>query len=102
MVVCLPLMAAIQEISARIGRISGRGIAGNIRRHYSAWLLYPLIFLLVVANTINIGADIGAMGDGVRLLVGDRRFCIRWCSRFCVWFFRSLHPIRDVRRFLNG
>ena len=70
MVVCLPLMAAIQEISARIGRISGRGIAGNIRRHYSAWLLYPLIFLLVVANTINIGADIGAMGDGVRLLVG--------------------------------
>jgi NRAMP (natural resistance-associated macrophage protein)-like metal ion transporter len=70
MVFCLPLMAAIQEISARIGRISGRGLAGNIRRHYSPWLLYPLIFLLVAANTINIGADIGAMGDAVRLLVG--------------------------------
>jgi NRAMP (natural resistance-associated macrophage protein)-like metal ion transporter len=70
MVFCLPLMAAIQEISARIGRVSGMGIAGNIRKYYSAWLLYPVILLLVVANTINIGADIGAVGDAVRLLVG--------------------------------
>ncbi len=66
----LPLMAAIQEISARIGRVTGHGIAGNIRRNYSPWLLYPLIFLLVIANTINLGADIGAMGDAVKLLVG--------------------------------
>jgi NRAMP (natural resistance-associated macrophage protein)-like metal ion transporter len=70
MLLCLPLMAAIQEISARIGRISGHDIAANIRRHYSVWLLYPLIFLLVVANTINLGADIGAMGDALRLLIG--------------------------------
>jgi NRAMP (natural resistance-associated macrophage protein)-like metal ion transporter len=70
MVLCLPLMSAIQEISARIGRISGRGIAGNIRMYYSPWVLYPLIFLLALANTINVGADIGAMGDAVRLLVG--------------------------------
>ena len=65
-----PLMAAIQEISARIGRITGRGIAGNIRRHYPAWLLYPVVFLLVVANTINVGADIGAVGDATAMLVG--------------------------------
>ncbi len=70
MLVSLPLMAAIQEISARIGRISGHGIAGNIRRHYSPWVLYPIIVVLVVTNTINIGADIGAMGDAVKLLVG--------------------------------
>lgn len=70
MLFCLPLMVAIQEISARIGRISGEGIAGNIRRHYSPWLLYPLIGLLVLANTINLGSDIGAMGDAVRLLIG--------------------------------
>jgi NRAMP (natural resistance-associated macrophage protein)-like metal ion transporter len=70
MVVSLPLMAAIQEISARIGRVSGRGLAGNIRRHYPAWLLYPVIFLLVLANTINLGADIGAMGDALALFVG--------------------------------
>jgi NRAMP (natural resistance-associated macrophage protein)-like metal ion transporter len=70
MLFSFPLMAAIQEISARIGRITGRGIAGNIRRNYSAWLLYPVIFLLVVANTINLGADSGAMGDALSLLVG--------------------------------
>jgi NRAMP (natural resistance-associated macrophage protein)-like metal ion transporter len=70
MVLSLPLMAAIQEISARIGRISGHGIAGNIRRHYSPWILYPLVLLLVVTNTINIGADIGAMGDATKLLIG--------------------------------
>jgi NRAMP (natural resistance-associated macrophage protein)-like metal ion transporter len=66
----LPLMAAIQEVSARIGRITGRGIAGNIRRYYSPWLLYPIVFLLVVANTINLGADIGAVGDATSMLIG--------------------------------
>jgi NRAMP (natural resistance-associated macrophage protein)-like metal ion transporter len=70
MVLTLPLMTAIQEISARIGRVSGHGLAGNIRRHFSPWLLYPVVFLLVVTNTINLGADIGAMGDAVHMLVG--------------------------------
>jgi NRAMP (natural resistance-associated macrophage protein)-like metal ion transporter len=70
MLFSLPLMSAIQEISARIGRVTGRGIAGNIRRYYSPWLLYPVVFLLVLANTINLGADIGAMGDALRLVIG--------------------------------
>ncbi len=70
MVLSLPLMAAIQEISARIGRVSGHGIAGNIRRHYSPWVLFPIVGILVVTNTINIGADIGAMGAAVQLLIG--------------------------------
>lgn len=70
MVFTFPLMCAIQEISARIGRVTGRGIAGNIRRTYSPWLLYPVVFLLVLANTLNIGADIGAMGSALQLLVG--------------------------------
>ncbi len=70
MLFTFPLMSAIQEISARIGRITGRGLAGNIRRHYSRWLLYPLVFLLVVANVINLGADIGAMGDAMTLIFG--------------------------------
>ena len=65
-----PLMAVIQEISGRIGRVTGRGIAGNIRRHYPNWLLQVIVLLLVVANTINIGADLGAMGEAVGLLVG--------------------------------
>src|ERR1700736_130528 len=65
-----PLMAAIQEISARIGRVTGFGIAGNIRRNYPRWLLYPLVGLVVVANVINLGAGLGAMGAGVKLLIG--------------------------------
>ena len=64
-----PLMCAIQLISAQMGRVTGRGLAGNIRRHYPAWLLYPLIGLLVVANTINLGADLGAMAAALRLLI---------------------------------
>jgi len=65
-----PLMAAIQEISARIGRVTGRGIAGNIRLHYSQSLLRAIVFLLLVANIINLGADLGAMGEALRLLTG--------------------------------
>jgi Mn2+/Fe2+ NRAMP family transporter len=65
-----PLMAAIQEISARIGRVTGRGIAGNICRHYGGGLLQTIVLLLFVANTINIAADLGAMGDVLRLLIG--------------------------------
>ena len=65
-----PLMCAIQEISARIGRVTGRGIAGNLRVHYPRWILYALVFLLSVANTINLGADLGAMAASLKLLIG--------------------------------
>ena len=70
MLLTFPLMAAIQEISARIGRTTGQGIAGNLRRHYTKGLLYPVAALLFVANTINIGADLSAMGDALKLLIG--------------------------------
>ena len=65
-----PLMCAIQEISARIGRVTGRGIAGVIKEHYPAPVLYVLITLLVCANVINLGADLGAMGAAAKLLIG--------------------------------
>ena len=65
-----PLMAGIQVVSARIGRVSGRGLTSNIRDHYPAWLLYLIVLLLLVANTINIAADASAMGDAATLLVG--------------------------------
>src|SRR5580692_11798803 len=70
MLFCFPLMAAIQEISARIGRVTGLGIAGNVREHYPAWLLRAIVGLLLVANIINLGADLGAMGAALRLLIG--------------------------------
>src|SRR4029079_16065012 len=65
-----PLMAVIQEISARIGRTTGKGIAANIREHYPNAILQCIVFLLVIANIINIGADLGAMADALRLLIG--------------------------------
>jgi NRAMP (natural resistance-associated macrophage protein)-like metal ion transporter len=65
-----PLMAAIQEISARIGRVTGFGIAGNLRRHYPAWLSGSIVVLLLTANLINLGADLGAMGAALKLLIG--------------------------------
>jgi Mn2+/Fe2+ NRAMP family transporter len=65
-----PLMAAIQEISGRVGRTTGRGIAGIVCRHYPNWLLQSIVALLFVANTINIGADLGAMADALKLLIG--------------------------------
>jgi len=64
-----PLMCAIQLVSAQIGRVTGRGLAGNMRRHYPVSLLYLLVGLLVAANTINLGADLGAMAAALRLLV---------------------------------
>src|SRR5271156_2100002 len=70
MVVSYPLMAGIQEISAWIGRVTGVGLAGNIRRHYSPIVLYPLVGLLLIANVINLGADIGAMGSALQLVAG--------------------------------
>ena len=65
-----PLMAAIQEISARIGRVTGFGIAGNLRRHYPMWLSGGLVLLLLAANLINLGADLGAMGAALKLMIG--------------------------------
>ena len=65
-----PLMVGIQTVSARIGRVTGHGLAANIRRYYPPWLLYAIVSLLLVANTINIAADIGAMGAALKLLIG--------------------------------
>jgi NRAMP (natural resistance-associated macrophage protein)-like metal ion transporter len=70
MLFTFPLMAAIQEISARIGRVTGQGIAGNIRAHYPRWLGTAIVSLLLIANILNLGADLGAMGDALALLIG--------------------------------
>lgn len=67
--VTFPLMTAVQYICAKVGMVTGRGLAGVIRHHYPRWVLYPAVSVLVVANTINAGADIGAIAAGVNLLV---------------------------------
>ncbi|HYN04725.1 MAG TPA: divalent metal cation transporter [Vicinamibacteria bacterium] len=65
-----PLMGGIQEISARVGLVTGRGLAGNLRKHFPRGVTYGVVALLVLANTINIGADLGAMAAALHLLVG--------------------------------
>jgi len=66
----LPFMVAIQLVSARIGRQSGQGIAANLRQHTPRSFLAAIVALLVVANTVNIAADIAAMGQALQLVVG--------------------------------
>jgi NRAMP (natural resistance-associated macrophage protein)-like metal ion transporter len=65
-----PLLASIQAISAEIGSVTGRGVAQNLRQHYPRWLLRTVVLLLLVANIINLGADLGAMGAALALLIG--------------------------------
>jgi NRAMP (natural resistance-associated macrophage protein)-like metal ion transporter len=65
-----PLMVAVQSVSARIGRVTGQGLAANMLRVFPKPIVYALVALLFVANTINIGADLAAMGAAVRLMVG--------------------------------
>jgi NRAMP (natural resistance-associated macrophage protein)-like metal ion transporter len=70
MVFSFPLMTVIQAVAARIGCVTGHGIAQNLRRHYSPGLLRGVVFLLLVANVVNLGADLGAMGAALGLLIG--------------------------------
>jgi NRAMP (natural resistance-associated macrophage protein)-like metal ion transporter len=69
-VLSFPLMVVIQEVAAQIGCVTGRGIAHNLRRHYPPWLLRSVVTLLLVANIVNLGADLGAMGAALQLLIG--------------------------------
>jgi len=62
-------MTATQMICARVGQVSGRGVAGVLRHHYPRWLLYPAVSALVLANTLNAGADIGAIAAAINLLI---------------------------------
>src|SRR5579862_5764336 len=70
MVLTYPLMTAIQLVSARIGRVTGRGLATNLRAVMPDWAVLLLVALLFVANTINIGADLAAMGEAAKLVAG--------------------------------
>ncbi len=81
-----PLMATVQEMCARIGLVTGRGLAANIRAHFPRWVLYSCTILLFIANTFNIGANLGAMAKAAQLLypqigfgvlvVGITLFCL--------------------------
>lgn len=80
-----PLMVAIQLISARIGRTTGHGIAGVLKMHYPNWLLQWVVALLLIANIINLGADLGAMADAMALLLpGPKWLYVLLFSVLCI------------------
>lgn len=76
MIFGFPLLASIQAICAQIGAVTGRGLAQNLRRHYPPWLLRSVVVLLLVANIINLGADLGAMGAAFALLAPVPQFAL--------------------------
>src|SRR5215472_5510386 len=65
-----PLMAAVQIMCARLGLVSGQGLAGVLRRRYPKWVLFGACTLLAVANTVNIGADLGGMAQAMQMMTG--------------------------------
>jgi NRAMP (natural resistance-associated macrophage protein)-like metal ion transporter len=75
-----PLMTVVQEMCARIGLVTGKGLAAVIKQYYPRWLLYLAISLVVIANTINIGTDLGAMAEAAQMLVHGHYFV--WLALF--------------------
>jgi Mn2+/Fe2+ NRAMP family transporter len=70
----IPLMTSVQLMCARLGMVTGRGLAGVVRRRYSAWILWPVCLLLAVANVVNIGADLAGMAEATAMITGVRAY----------------------------
>ncbi len=95
MLLCYPLMSAIQEISARIGRTTSYGLAGNLRLFYPIGILRTMIALLLIANIVNLAADLGAMGSALQLVIGgDERLWALMFGGLCI----ALQLMADYRR----
>jgi len=97
-----PLMAVVQEMCARIGLTTGRGLAGNIRIHYPRWVLYICALLLFAANTLNIGADIGAMAAATQLIFPEWSFILLLLvfTFFCM-FLQIFTPYERYAKYLK-
>jgi NRAMP (natural resistance-associated macrophage protein)-like metal ion transporter len=98
-----PLMAAVQMMCARIGKVTGQGLAGNFRRRFPAWLLRVFILALLVANTINIAADLAGMADAAEMLSGVKaHFFVVAFALLISWATVRLHyhQIANVLKWL--
>jgi NRAMP (natural resistance-associated macrophage protein)-like metal ion transporter len=101
MLFSFPLMAAIQEICGRLGRITGSGIAENIRKHYPKPVLYGLVSLLCLANIFNLGADITAMGAATQLVFGGSPNAYVLVLGLLSLLLQIYVPYRDYVRYLK-
>lgn len=96
-----PLMAAIQQISGLIGRVTGRGIAGNLRKYYHPSVTYSIVGLMIVANVINIGADIAAMGSSLQMLIGGNALLYSAVFAFFSVILQIFIPYTKYVRYLK-
>ena len=98
MVFTWPLMSAIQMVSAQIGRVTGRGLAANMRKWYGRKVTLPLVLLLLISNVFNLGADIGAMGTSAQLALRWKR--AYFCGVFYDYFdcASSLSSVPKIRK----
>ena len=101
MLFSFPLMAAMQEICARLGRITGAGIAANLRNHYPKPVLYSVVLLLCVANIFNLGADITAMGAAARLVFGGNLNAYAVAFGLFSLLLQIFLPYRNYVRYLK-
>lgn len=101
MPLAFPLMAAVQSMCARIGRVTGRGLAANIKIFFPTWVLRGVVFLLVVANTLNIGADVAAMGDIAGVLVGADRHLMTVLLAVGTLLMEVFIPYRQYANYLK-
>src|SRR5450759_5102654 len=99
-----PLMAAVQLMCARLGLVTGRGLAGVVRRYYPGWVLWGACALLVTANIVNIGADLGGMADVTELMTGVNS--LFWTPAYAVLivallFWTSYRTIARIFKWLT-
>jgi len=97
----LPMMTAIQETVARIGIVTGKGLAGAISKHFGKKIIYPLVILLVIANTVNIGADIGAMVASFQLIVPINFYIGACILTFAIIFLEVSLPYHKYAKVLK-
>ena len=99
-----PLMAAVQLMCARLGMVSGRGLAGVVRIHYSRWVLWGACSLLIVANIFNIGADLGGMAEATEMMTGIKSYYLTPVFAgmiVCLLFFSSYRQIARIFKWLT-
>jgi len=96
-----PLLTAVQELCARIGAVTGKGISSVVREHYGVKVLFPAVLLLCVANTINLGADIGAIGEATNLLVPLPPLSLTIAYGIVILFLQIRVPYKGYARILK-
>ena len=99
-----PLMAAVQLMCARLGLVTGRGLAGVVRRYYPRWVLWSACALLIVANVFNIGADLGGMAEATEMMTGIKSYY--WTPLYTILiisllFFSSYRQIARIFKWLT-